>query len=93
MDDKLFDKTGPKNVQYELMQGLDGGIRKVAIGQLENITSKAYEIDKMDFLFSDMSYVNSGENGYNIDGLLGLPFFQNKTFVIDYRKGELHIWE
>jgi len=93
MDDKLFDKTTPENVKYELMQGLDGGIRKVAIGQLESITSKAYDIDKMNFLFSDMSYVNSGENGYNIDGLLGLPFFQNKTFVIDYRKGKIHIWE
>jgi len=93
MDNKLFDKTTPENVQYELMQGLDGGIRKVAIGQLESITSKAYDIDKMNFLFSDMSYVNSGENGYNIDGLLGLPFFQNKTFVIDYRKGKIHIWE
>ncbi len=93
MNAKLFDKTTPANVTYELMQGLDGGIRKVAVGQLENIASKNYDIDKMNFLFSDMSYVNEGENGYNIDGLLGLPFFQNKTFVIDYRKGELHIWE
>ena len=93
MDAKLFDKTTPANVTYELMQGLDGGIRKVAIGQLENIASKAYDIDKMNFLFSDMSYVNEGENGYDIDGLLGLPFFQNKTFVIDYRKGEIHVWK
>lgn len=93
MDNKLFDKTTPENVKYELMQGLDGGIRKVAIGQLENITSKDYNIDNMNFLFSDMSYVNDGENGYNLDGLLGIPFFQNKTFVIDYRKSEIHIWE
>jgi len=78
MDDKLFDNTAPENVQYELMQGLDGGIRKVAIGQLKNITSKAYDIDKMDFLFSDMSYVNEGENGYNIDGLLGLIIAKGK---------------
>ncbi len=93
MDDKSFEELNPENVTYELMQGLDGGIRKVANGQLENITSKKYDINKMNFLFSDMSYVNEGENGYNIDGLLGLPFFQNKTFVIDYRKGEIHIWE
>ncbi len=93
MDDKSFVELNPENVKFELMQGLDGGIRKVAIGQLENIASKAYDIDKMNFLFSDMSYVNEGENGYNIDGLLGLPFFQNKTFVIDYRKGEIHVWK
>lgn len=89
----LFEKTSPENVKYELMQGLDGGIRKVAIGEVKNLKSKKYEIEKMKFLYSDLSGVTSGEFGYQIDGLLGLPFFQNKTFVIDYRKGQLHIWQ
>lgn len=93
LNETLFKKTNPENVKYELMQGLDGGIRKVAIGEVENLKAKKYKIEKMKFLYSDLSGVTSGEFGYQIDGLLGLPFFQNKTFAIDYRKGQLHIWQ
>ena len=93
MDQKFFEKFNPKNVEYELMQGLDGGIRRVATGELSNLKSKKYQIEKMKFLFGDLSGVTAGEFSYQIDGLLGLPFFQNKNFAIDYRKGRIYIWE
>ena len=90
LNKSLFDATNPSNIQYELMQGLDGGIRKVAVGELKNLKSKAYQIDQLKFLYSDFSGIT---DSYEIDGLLGLPFFQGKTFVIDYRKNQLHIWK
>lgn len=93
LNEALFEITKPKNIKYELMQGLDGGIHKVAVGELVNLKSKNYEIEKMKFLYSDLPGVTSTEFDYQIHGLLGLPFFQNKTFVIDYRNGRLHIWE
>lgn len=93
LDEAFFEKVNARNTKYELIQGLDGGIRKVASGEVANLKSKKYKIEKMDFLFSDLSWVNSGQYDFHIDGLLGLPFFQKKNFVIDYRKGKIHIWE
>lgn len=81
-----------ENVEFDLLQGLDKHIRKVSKGYIQNIKTADYKLEKAQFLFTDLSHIQDGKNGYAIDGLLGLSFFEGRQFAIDYRKHKIYIW-
>ena len=44
------------------------------------------------FAFADLSFLQ-GENGVQLDGLLGYPFLKEALFSINFRKKQLCKWE
>jgi hypothetical protein len=88
----LLKEINVKNIEYDLLQGLDKHIRKVAKGNIQDFSVNDYKINQSQFLFTDLSHIQNIQYGYDIDGLLGLSFFEGRQFAIDYKKQEIHIW-
>ena len=93
LDKRFLKKWTPSQMGSELLQGLDGITMKATKGRLNDLQAKKYQPQSMDFLFHDLSEFNDGFFEFRIDGLVGLPFFQGKDFMIDYRNHKIHIWQ
>ncbi|MCB0663048.1 MAG: aspartyl protease family protein [Saprospiraceae bacterium] len=88
----IFKDLAVENVEYDLLQGLDKHIKKVSKGYLNHLEAGEYRIQRTQFLFTDLSHIQSDAFGYDIDGLLGLDFFEGRKFAVDYRKHKIYIW-
>jgi hypothetical protein len=80
------------NLQEDFLQGLDQNIQKVKSGELSSIQAGDYKVLNPSFLLTDLSHLKNPEYGYDLDGLLGLPFLAGRQFAIDYRKHKIYIW-
>ncbi len=77
-----------------LGQIMGGGNKKI---QVNHVQVKEMKIGKsyyknQPFAFADLSFLQ-GENGIQLDGLLGYPFLKEALFSINYRKKQLCKWE
>ena len=92
---KYFDKINPSqlsNVQPELLTGLDNMPKNVMAADVKNTSIKGEQLSEMRYVFADLSRL---QNDFNtpIDGLLGMPFFQNRVISIDYGQKKISIWQ
>ncbi|MEZ5057096.1 MAG: retropepsin-like aspartic protease [Saprospiraceae bacterium] len=81
-----------KNLNTDFLQGLDQNIQKVKSGEVSFIKAGNYKVLEPSFLLTDLSHLKNPEFGYDLDGLLGLPFLAGRQFAIDYRKHKIYIW-
>lgn len=73
------------------VQGLDQQISKGERQELQDVTYKDHHFSD-EFLLLDLSHLQD-ESGKTLDGLLGYPFLSQYVVAIDYRRGELLLWE
>lgn len=79
-------------LQIEEIQGLDQVIREVETTHIRNTTVKKLSFENMKFLFADMSHLRSNST-FQLDGLLGFPFFSQRKCSINYKKRKMYFWE
>lgn len=76
----------------EEIQGLDQVIHEVETTYIRNTRVKALSFENMKFLFTDMSHLRSNST-FQLDGLLGFPFFSQHKCSINYKKRKMYFWE
>lgn len=92
---KYFDKINPSdlaNVQAELLTGLDNLTKNVTAADVKSTRVKSTALPSMRYVFTDMSHLRS-QLDTPIDGLLGVPFFENRVISIDYGQKKIRIWQ
>lgn len=92
---KYFDKISPSNlanVQFELLTGLDNLTKNVIAADLKSTRIKGAQLPSMRYVFTDLSHLRS-QLSTPIDGLLGVPFFENRVISIDYGQKKIRIWQ
>lgn len=94
--DKRLRKRLPKNmIVNDFLGQIMGGNNKQI--QVNKVQVKEMKIGKsyyknQPFAFVDLSFLQ-GEDGIQLDGLLGYPFLKEALFSINYRKNQLCKWE
>ncbi len=94
--DKRLRKRLPKDMIASDFLGLIMGSDNKKI-QVNHIKVKEMKVGKsyyknQPFAFADLSFLQ-GEDGIQLDGLLGYPFLKEALFSINYRKKQLCKWE
>lgn len=94
--DKRLRKRFPKEMIVEDFSGviMGGDSKKI---QVNNIKVKEMKVGKsyyqnQPFAFADISYLQ-GEDGIQLDGLLGYPFLKEALFSVNYKKKQLCKWD
>ncbi len=94
MDERVLADLDASEIQYlpkEEIQGLDQKVKVVQSGLLQQLKVKNSSFGETKFLFTDLSFLRE-HTGYQIDGLLGSPFFAKASFSINYPKKKINIW-
>lgn len=94
MDQRILSDLDSTEIQYlpkEEIQGLDKKIKLVQSGMVQQLKVKNTSFGETKFLFTDLSFLRE-HTGYQIDGLLGSPFFSKASFSINYPKRKINIW-
>lgn len=92
---KYFDKISPTNltnVQSELLTGLDNLTKNVMAADVKMTRVKGEQLPGMRYVFADLSNLRN-QLDTPIDGLLGVPFFENRVISIDYGQKKIRIWQ
>ncbi|MFK8006602.1 MAG: retropepsin-like aspartic protease [Saprospiraceae bacterium] len=94
--DKRLRKRLPKDMVASDFLGLimGGDNKKIEVNHIqvkEMKVGKSY-YKNQPFAFADLSFLQ-GEDGIQLDGLLGYPFLKEALFSINYRKKQLCKWE
>ncbi len=94
MDESVLAYLDASDIQYlpkEEIQGLDKKVKVVQSGLIQQLKVKNASFGETKFLFTDLSFLRE-HTGYQIDGLLGSPFFSKASFSINYPKRKINIW-
>lgn len=94
MDQRILTDLDTTEIQYlpqEEIQGLDQKVKVVQSGIIQQLKVKNSSFGETKFLFTDLSFLRQ-HTGYQIDGLLGSPFFSKASFSINYPKKKINIW-
>lgn len=94
--DKRLRKRLPKNMIESDFLGVIMGSNNKKI-QVNHVEVKEMKVGKsyyknQPFAFADLSFLQ-GDDGIQLDGLLGYPFLKEALFSINYRKKQLCKWE
>ncbi|MFK7772376.1 MAG: retropepsin-like aspartic protease [Saprospiraceae bacterium] len=94
--DKRLRKRLPKDmIESDFLGVIMGGDNKKI--QVNHVHVKEMKVGKsyyknQPFAFADLSFLQ-GDDGIQLDGLLGYPFLKEALFSINYRKKQLCKWE
>lgn len=75
----------------ERLVGLNKTERKGVAVWLESTSVGKEEVGEMKYVLSDFKGFET-ENGTELNGLLGFPFFEQAVFSINYKKRKIYIW-
>lgn len=94
--DKRLRKRFPKEMVVEDFSGviMGGDSKKIQVNNIkvtEMKVGKSY-YQNQPFAFADLSYLQ-GEDGIQLDGLLGYPFLKEALFSVNYKKKQLCKWD
>jgi len=64
-------------------------MKKIELTQLHCFDQIYYN---QEFMFANLAALNQSYD-VSLDGVLGFPFLKNQTFTLDFKKGEMRIWE
>lgn len=89
--DKI-DETLLSPLQIEEIQGVDKVVHEVFATHVSSTTVKDLDFDDMKYLFTDMSHLRDNST-FQLDGLLGFPFFSQRKCSINYKKKRIYFWQ
>lgn len=80
------------DTQEQAVRGVSGRIRKAVRAKLKGFTLGSAAYLPMPTVFVSLHAFNRDLSGPRLDGILGFEFFKQYKTAINYRKGELYIW-
>lgn len=94
IDLSIKDKINPSllsPLKIEEIQGVDKVVHEVFATYLSSTEVKNLSFENMKFLFTDISHLRDNST-FQLDGLLGFPFFSQRKCSINYKKRKIYFW-
>ena len=80
------------DTQEHVVRGVSGQMRKAVRAKLKGFTLGSAAYWPMPAVFISLDDFNRSLSGPRLDGILGIEFFKQYKTALNYRKGELYIW-
>ncbi len=91
-DEAYFSKNGMKEIQKEIIIGLDQNPQTVNSAIASSFTIKNSGFDNLRCYFMDMTLLKSQFES-RLDGVLGYPFLKEHAVAINFKEQKVYIWD